>query len=84
MTDGATDALSTRPALMLAESAFQVQICDFGRKGYIDSGRKTRPIRPQKCASAFVLLFLIGVLRTIKFDDQVRFQANEIDEERPN
>src|SRR5260370_23048639 len=38
----------------------------------------------QELASAFVLHFLIGVLRTINFDDQSRFQADEIDEERSN
>jgi len=41
-------------------------------------------IGAQKRAPAFVSLFLLGVLRSIDFDDQVRFRANEIDEERTN
>ena len=41
-------------------------------------------IGAQKRAPAFVSLFLLCVLRSIDFDDQVRFQANEIDEERTN
>jgi hypothetical protein len=35
----------------------------------------------QELVPALVLLFLIRVLRTINFDNQTRFQANEIDKE---
>jgi len=41
-------------------------------------------IGAQERAPAFVLLFPVRVLRTINFDEQFRFQANEVDEERAN
>ncbi len=41
-------------------------------------------IGAQERAPAFILLSLLRVLRTINFDEQFRFQANEVDEERTN
>jgi hypothetical protein len=38
----------------------------------------------QELAPALVLLFPIGVLRTIKFNNQTRVEANEIDKEWTN
>ena len=54
---------------------------DIGEYFEVPKSQHLISIGAQELASALVLLFLICVLRTIKFDNQTRFQADEVGEE---
>jgi len=54
---------------------------DIGEYFGVPESQDVISIGAQEIATGLVLLFLICVLRTIKFDNQVRFQADEVGEE---
>jgi hypothetical protein len=47
----------------------------------VPESQHAKSIGTQECATDLVLAFSLGVLGPIKFDNQVRFEANEVGEE---